>query len=384
MDTQNKQDALYAIEVNRLPTANTDKQDLAKYSVINLGNIASLGVGFKSVIDAICSVSTKGGGSGLYKVVVDSGQQLAYSQKKGGFIGSTLSAVTNRVAGQATLQRVSCDPTMMFMALALSQIHEKLDAIKELQLEILSFLAQKERSDMKGDINFLIDVMNHYKFNWENDTYKNSNHIKVLDILHSSERKIDFFRKQISAKIYSKMSFHSDKKVEKQLQNAVAGFRDYQVSLYAFAFSSFLQVMLLENFDPLYLGEVAGKVERYASAYKALYLDAVTKIQANADTSIQSLFLKGVAAVSNAAGKTIAKIPQISKTQLDENLIASEEKVLRYSSDRTEKTLTGLGGADCSFVEAFSENIRLVAQLNNQPIELLFDSNNFYLSQTVA
>ena len=147
------------------------------------------------------------------------------------------------------------------MALALANIDKKLDDIKEMQKEILNFLVMKEKSDLRGDLNFLADVLNNYKYNWNNEKYKNSNHIKVLDIRQAAERKILFYRERITTKIQSKSIFHIDQDVKKQLDQIQSEFKDYQLALYLFSFSSFLEVMLLENFDSAYLDGISQKIE---------------------------------------------------------------------------------------------------------------------------
>lgn len=90
--------------------------------------------------------------------------------------------------GQAQITPLACDPTMLFMAAALANIDKKLDAIQDMQKEMMDFLVQKEKSDLKGNLNFLFDVFNNYKYNWNNEMYKNSNHIKVLDIRQEAEK----------------------------------------------------------------------------------------------------------------------------------------------------------------------------------------------------
>jgi hypothetical protein len=126
-------------------------------------------------------------------VTVPAGGHLAAFQDGSGYLGSVLNA-GNQVAGQATLTPLVCNPTMLFMAAALANIDKKLDSIQETQQEILDFLVQKDKSELKGDLNFLSDVLNNYKYNWNNEKYINSNHIKVLDIKQSAERKIIFYR----------------------------------------------------------------------------------------------------------------------------------------------------------------------------------------------
>lgn len=49
---------------------------------------------------------------------------------------------------------LACDPTMLFMAAALANIDKKLDAIQDMQKEMMDFLVQKEKADLKGKFEF--------------------------------------------------------------------------------------------------------------------------------------------------------------------------------------------------------------------------------------
>ena len=138
---------------------------------------------------------------------------------------------------------------MIFMAAALANIDKKLDAIQELQQEMMDFLVQKERAELRGNLIFLSDILNNYRFNWNNDMYKNSNHIKVLDIRQMAEQKILFYRDQISSKLKKKSLIHSDKEAKKQIDAIQSAFKEYQLALYTHSFSSFLDIMLYANGD---------------------------------------------------------------------------------------------------------------------------------------
>ena len=50
---------------------------------------------------------------------------------------------------------LACDPTMLFMAMALMNIEKKLDKIQEIQQELLEFLEIKETAKLKGNLNTL-------------------------------------------------------------------------------------------------------------------------------------------------------------------------------------------------------------------------------------
>ncbi len=94
---------------------------------------------------------------------------------------------------------------------------------------------------------------------------------------------------------------------------------DYQLVLYKFSFSSFLEVMLLENFDSNYLNSIAGKL--------------------------------------------VEKIPVISKSQLDENLIKVGGILQDVNTNRTQNVMQILIDSQTDYIGAFVENIQTIDSL---------------------
>ena len=348
------------------------------HTKIPFTQIAALGTAFDPLVAAFQKIMGGQAQSGLYHVTVPPGGHLAKFTNGKGYLGSVLDA-SNQVAGQATLTPLICNPTMLFVAAALSGIDRKLDRIQETQQEILDFLVQKEKSELKGDLIFLSDVLNNYKYNWNNEKYLNNNHIKVLDIKQSAERKIIFFRGQIAATIGKGSFLHSDKHVKTQLEQVQSEFKDYQLALYIFSFSSFLEVMLLENFEKPFLDGIVNKIEDYSAKYCELYSKCYDQIESYSKSSIQSHLLTGLSIASRAAGKAIEKVPVISKSQIDETLIGTGDKIGDISDKRTVKTMEILSDKQNSYVMPFVENIVLVNKLYNEPIEIVFDNENVYL-----
>jgi len=78
-------------------------------------------------------------------------------------------------------------------------------------------------------------------------------------------------------------------------------------------------------------------------------------------------------------GEAIAKVPVISKTQIDETLIQTGDKLWAFGSKRIEQTLKLLIEKQSSCIIPFVENIKEVNRLYNQPIELVFDKENLYI-----
>ncbi len=366
--------------VEYYPAIVEEQVGIAKYTKLPLTRVPALGTAFEPFAAAFQNVVNSGGTtSGLYKVTIPKGGHLAEFKNGSGYLGSVLKENGAVGGGQAVLNPFVCNPTMLFMAAALANIDKKLDSIQEMQQELLDFLVQKERSELKGDLNFLSDTLNNYKYNWNNEKYKSSNHIKVLDIRQAAERKIHFYREQITSKINKKSFFHSDQGVKKQLGKIQSEFKDYQLALYLYSFSSFLEVMLLENFDSAYLDGIAKKIEDYSFNYRELYTKCYDQIEGYAKSSIQSHLLNGLASVNRIAGEAIAKVPVISKSQFDETLIETGEKLGKFGSKRIEQTMKQLIEKQSSYVRLFVENINVVNRLYNQPIELLFDKENIYI-----
>ena len=372
-------------EIELYPTVVEKTLNIAQYSKFPVSRLAAYGTAFEPVTAAFQFVMNGGRAtSGLYRVTIPNGGELAHFQKIPAYLGSVLKENGAVGGGQARLNPLVCDPTMLFMAMALANIDKKLDAIQEVQQELLTFLVQKERSELKGDMKFLSDTLNNYKHNWNSEKFKNSSHIKVLDIRQAADRKIDFYREQIASKISKKSFFHSDQDVKKQLGEIESEFNDYQLAVYLFAFSSFLEVMLLENFSAAYLDCIAEKIEEHSLQYRELYTKCYDQLEGYSKTSIQSQLLKGLASVNKVAGEAIAKVPVISKSQIDETLIKAGEKLGEFNSDRTGQTLKQFIEKQSAYVRPFVESINTVNRLYNQPTELLFDQENFYLGTAEA
>lgn len=355
---------------------------VSNYTPLPLSRLATYGTAFQPLATAVQTAVSGAGGSGIYYVNT-AGKTMFQMKGTNNFIGSLQTPAGMVGGGQAQITSLACDPTMLFMAVALTNIDKKLDAIQDMQKEMMDFLVQKEKADLKGNLNFLIDVFNNYKYNWNNEMYKNSNHIKVLDIRQEAEKKIAFYREQIISKVNKKSFIHSDQTVNKQLQDVQDRFKDYQLALYILGFSSFLEVMLLGNFDADYLTGISDTLEKYSLKYKELYTKCYDEIESYSSTSVQSSMLKGIAKASSSFGKLVEKIPVISKGQADEALVTAGDKLDKINAGKVRKQMSSLIEHQSNSIRPFIENIDVVNYLCNKPVQLLVDKENIYIA-TIA
>ena len=361
------------------PVLEESKVGVSDYTKLPMSRLAALGTAFEPLAAAVQTAVSGAGGSGLYYVDT-AGKTMFQMNGTNNFIGS-LKTVGGMVGGgQVQMIPFACDPTMLFMAAALANIDKKLDTIKEMQQEMMDFLIRKEKSELKGNLNFLYDVFNNYKYNWDNDRYKSSNHTMVLHVRKEAEAKIILYREQIIAKVNKKSLIHSDKMVDKQLQAVQDQFKDYQLALYMLAFSSFLDVMLLGNYNKEYLSGISAKLDDYSIKYKELYTQCYEEIFEYSSSSVESSIQKKISKTTSAVGKFAEKIPVIEKTQIDETLIARGDKLDDKVTEKVHGQMKQLIEQQGNFVRPFIDNIDAINRLNNDPVQLVVDKDNLYIA----
>lgn len=382
LETARKNELLKAMSATELaPLEVKNEISVQTYSKIPLSRLTALGTGFEPVVSAIQQVTNHGQAtSGFYKVTIPKGTHLAQFKEKSGFLGTAVGE--HGIVGQAQLNPLLCDPTTLLAAAALANIDKKLDAIQEVQQEMLDFLAQKEKSALKADLNFLMDIQNNYKYNWNSEKYKAANHAKVLDIRQEAARQIDFYQEQIKKQLGKKALLHSDHDVQKMLEKVQGEFKEYQLALYTYGFAYFLEVVLQENYEKAYLSAIAKRIDEMAFQYREFYSLAYSQIENLSKSSLQAHLFGGLSAINKGAGTAIAKIPGINKSQIDETLIEAGERIGAYKNRRVQTTMQQLLERQSSCVRPFIDNINAVNRLYNEPVTLIFNHDTLYLGST--
>lgn len=347
---------------------------------IPLSDLSALGVAFQPLSAAIQTAVNGSGGSGIY-FVNTMGKQMFHAGGSTEYIGALKSSTGAVGGGQARMTALACDPTMLFMAAALINIEKKLDTIQQTQEEILQFLEEKGRAKLQGNLNVLGDVARNFKYNWKNEKYKTNKHIIVQQIKKEAEASIILYREQIGKRLNKRSLIHSDLEVRSTLKKLQAQFQDYQLALYLFAYSAFLEVMLLGNFSEGYLNNVEQSITDYSYQYRTLYTKCYDLMKDYSKSSVQAGILSGLSAASKFMGNAIAKVPVISKSQLDENLIEAGSLLGTQGEQRAVVALSGLIQTRANVTVPFVENIRVINNLYNKPVQYRIDGDSIYVQQ---
>lgn len=349
---------------------------MKKSTKLPLSKIPSHGVAFEPLTQIAQTLTSESGKSGIYYVNTK-GMQMFSKTDGTGFIGSLKNSTGSVGGGQASMTQIPCNPAMLCMATVLMSIEKKLDNICELQENILLYLEQKDKTKLQGDLNVLSDILNNYKYNFDNEKYKTNKHIQVQEIKRNAEQSILFYREQIGNKIRKRRLIHFDQEANIILDKLNEQFKDYQLALYLYSFSSFAEVMLLENFNSGYLESVIERINEHSSQYKKLYTECYDLMKNYYKSSIQSGLVNGLSKASKLVGNTIAKVSVISNSQIDEILIKSGEKLNSYLDNKPDKTMQKLIEVD-DVTTPFVENIETVNMLYNNKTEYYIDKENIY------
>ena len=231
------------LDMEYIQSIHDEKINIEQYTKIPLSTLSALGVEFSNLFDTTRTITQSINTDGLYRCVLPKGAfKLAQAKDGTGALGSALDQ-NNKLIGQARwikqdnvtqVTRMPYNPTMLFMAATLMTIDKKLDSIQETQQEIISFLENKEKANLKASLETLSDILNSYKYNWNNEKYRTNKHILVQSIKHDASKSIKFHQNQISEKLKKQAVLHINKSVKNKMEKIYSEFKDYQLALYIF------------------------------------------------------------------------------------------------------------------------------------------------------
>lgn len=326
---------------------------------------------------------------GLYKVDFPKGTHLSAFKDGRGFFGMVRDNKTNKPVKQAvinpsSIQKVPVDPMAIAMMAMLANMEKKLADIQELQKEMMQFLEQKEKSEQRGNLIFLQDIYENYKFNTDNEKYIQNNHVKVLDIKQTAEQKIDFYKSQIKAKLEKGEVIHLDSDVSSQEKKLKNDLGEYQLALYTYAFSSLMDIVFLENFEEDFLERIKEKIKAYKFEYQSIYTEVFNYIEKRSDSSLQQLGLDVASKATKGLGGLFKDTFIGDKTGIDETLTKTGEDIGNYKNKRTDEKTFKLIENKESKVEPFIDNIEKINTVYNKPVIIMFDKDNLIVKPEKA
>lgn len=357
-------------------------RNIVKIQSYPIGSIASLGVAFEpiaSIAQTLAGPGAATGGSGLYIASnIAPGAHLAAATDGSGLLGSVVRDGSGLV-GQARFTPVPFDPVTACMAVAMLEMNKKLDAIQETQQELFDYLVGKDKAEDRGNLTQLADILDSYQYNSQSAEFKRAKIVLVQDIRRDADQRIEHLRDLVGSQIEKRKLVHLNKNAEVMQGKIMSCMKDYQLALYLYGFSTFLEVLLFENYDSRFLESERMKIENRVSDYNNVRETCHTVLERYADSSVQAHVLGGVGKAGKFVGKVVAKTPVGDKTLIDEAF----DKLGEAASDAREKGVKRLSFEVVEEGEvgilAFAENIRVFDVMRNHPSEFLIEGDTLHV-----
>jgi hypothetical protein len=368
-----------AVELDIAPVEKALSLD-ASYNKIPLEELASAGAELASAIGSLVSKGTVGG-SGLYRVTLPKGASLAQLKDGQAYIGAAVRKGEG-VVGQARLTPVGSvpfDPMMLGIAVALAEVNQKLDAIQKIQQEMFDFMKEEKEADLEGDLQTLADLMDSYKFNSQDESFRSQKAIEVSDIRREANHDIGLYQKQLLGKLKDDRPFHVGMDVNQKVDGALDDLKHYQMSLFLYAYAAFLEVMLRENFDASYLESESNTIVVRAAAYRGDFEQCKTWVDKFSKSTVEKFWLDGVAGAAGIAGKVVKESLIGDLTPADEALANASKGVKDFGEKHAAGPAKRLEQAREPVAAPFIESIKSINAVYNEPVELITDGNEMYV-----
>ena len=367
--------------------------DISRYRKLPLTSLAALGAAFSSLPDAARTITQTVDA----KIITDTPLFRAVNPKNvAGYMNFSASGTVGNImqineqgqhviAGRMRFQPVSgslpalqstttvmpFNPTALFIAAALAGINQKLDALQERAEEILEFLKDEKRARQRGNLNMLSEIMNEYRQNCADEKMCALRVIAVQDIKREAHQDILFYQEQLEKQLKKQSFLHISHNAQTLLQSVMSEFAEYQLSCYLYAFTSFLETMLLKNFETA--GNSAEKVRVCSERYDQLYAACREQIAHSQHSSIDAQ-LRGL------TGQALTGLGVCFKGKNNDNILISAGRSLGEQNKNAVAALTDkLAALKDPHTSAFSKSLKTLDLWLNQKNSVLTDGEQIYM-----
>lgn len=349
-----------------------DKVELTRADAVKLplGELTSLGVGLSSLSKA---------GEQLYRVKLPAGATL--KRAKDGLFSSSVTLLAGSSAW-AKFERaapgLAFDPVAVAVAAALAQINRKLDGIQDSTDRMFGYLRTKDKAADLAALDNLKAVLDEYRYNFDNAQFKRLKLALVQDVNSHAQRRIHELQTHLSEASHKKGLLE----LRGQTADAAAALddlKDYQLAVYLYSFSSFLGVMLLENYDEGYLTLKAKDIREKAREYRKAYTACFNAIEARNRQTLDSYVLGGLSAGLSGLGHLMEMTIFADATDIDEALADAARGIGNFNDSENDRLVHLLMQAKDPGVRPFAEGIDAVNRVYNRPYQVLTDGESVYV-----
>lgn len=313
--------------------------------------------------------------AGAYKVTIDCVGNLQKAANGNHLYGTVVNGANNNIVGQAKLTKLATAPiaiNAIFSIMSaitgqyyLNQINSKLSDINNKIDGIRQFLEADKRSHIWGRQQFIMQTINGLTSIRDNELQKIPTISKLQSIRLEAMADIDFYSIIVQNKIEEIKALRSDKgsfheKAIQLLDEISAKLPLYWCSIYLFSMAYYLETILSDNKDKVFLELVYNEIYRARNSYKEL----VTNFRIELEEIIEN-------ASAYKTNETVKKIAKAASAGVNSVLIHAPnigvnvvEKISRNNEDKKEQARTEITDYMYALVDQCS-NYKPITEIEN-------------------
>lgn len=365
-----------------------NKEDYVKFPKAELSALGMIGSMF---IKQTGTVTTTLNMDGIYSVTFPKGLHLA-NFKDGSGISAMAYDKGSHLKAQARLHKLGgitaeqtytapLDPAIACMALMLLCIDKKLDTIQETQKDILSVIKTKEHGDIKGNIQYLYDILVNLKNHYSDEQYKKEYRLKAQDIIQDSYKYIETYKERLKDGISKNKGLHTTIQANKEITSLVEDFAYYRLTIFMFAYARYVELLLGNTIDENLVQSELQRLNNLSMDYRKMYTDLYNYLDTLNHTSLDKKAIDVLGNASQGLGHMIHKVPLLEKGPVDEALVSLGKNVKEQAKNSLVDSLEYLRNYKQLNVDGFVKQYEKLGYMYSGEANLLFDKNNVYISR---
>ena len=263
--------------------------------------------------------------------------------------------------------------------MALAQINQKLDGIQATMDQMFDYLRTKDRAADIAALDSLKAILDEYRYNLDNAQFKRLKLALVQDVNSHARERIAELRINLSKTSGKKGLFELRGQTEDDAVAALDLLKDYQLAVYPYSFSTFLGVMLLENYDEGYLASKARDIRKKGIEYRKAYGACLDAIESRNRETLDSNLLGGLSADLSSLGHLVEGTPLGDTTFIGEALVGAARGIGGFNEEENARLSHLLTQAKNPGVKPFAEGINAASRAYNRPTQVLTDGESIYV-----
>ena len=256
-------------------------------------------------------------------------------------------------------------------------INSKLTDIIAREKAIVEFLEIDKQTALKADFLTLNTIVREYHHNFDNEKFLHSREAQVIEIRRNAEHNVLFYKELAEKRIAGfKKGVHIE--IDKALNEIQTRFKYYRLALYIYAYSSFLDVVLLENFSEEFINSIIEDITNHSTQYIDFYNETSKTVKQMAEKSGKSQAMKGVSSITSAFSKLFSKMKANKQADKLEN---SSKSMAEKRESSVEDLVTRFSDNKDAGVDDVIENLNYLKNLYNKESDVIIDSEYIYIKR---